>query len=686
MKIKQIQLKNFRLLDDAIINIEDDITLIVGKNNTGKTSLFEAINIFTGNKQEISFEDFSQSSYSTFLQIKELYDKFIIETNEQEKEALEIKIKKEIPKVQLYIQFEYDIEKDSLINISEFITDLDEKRNDATILISYEPKDSLKLFNSFLNRDNKELGLIIWLKDNIKYFYQLKCYAVDKDSDFKKEIETTFKNKIEKIVLFEDIKAARRLDDTKEDRNKTLAIGFSHYYRERDKEKNDVAELERTLLEVSTTLKDSYEVVLEDVLKELNNFGATTPIHIPEILINSEFNSESVIKNNIKYYYKHDEIPLPESYNGLGYSNLIYMILELTSFIERFKNSKDERKSEFLAVMIEEPEAHMHPQMQQVFASQIVKKICQAKKNGIDIQLIITSHSSHIIAEAGIDVEKGFERIRYFNKLNNKIEINDFKDFKHRESDKETFRFLKQYLNLQKCDLFFADKVIMVEGITEKMLLPLMINKVAPSLNNEYISVIEAGGAYTNKFKELLQFIKVKTLVITDIDSVNPADDRRACCVDTKDAVTSNATLKNWIPKKEKIDELNTCPIADKYDGTLFRVAYQVSETPDGYVARSLEEAIINKNKTFFSASFKSVDGITVSVQDLFLVLKGKVITDTPYNLAPKPRQKAEFTFDLMTFDEENSKIKWEVPLYIKEGLEWLAKDYLQKAKSNDSI
>lgn len=690
MKIKQIQLKNFRLLDDAILNIEDDITLIVGKNNTGKTSLFEAINIFTGNKQEISFEDFSQSSYSTFLQIKELYDKFIIETNEQEKEALEIKLKNEIPKVQLYIQFEYDIEKDSLINISEFITDLDEKRNDATILISYEPKDSLKLCNSFLNRDNKESGLILWLKDNIKYFYQLKCYAVDKDSDFKKEIETTFKNKIEKIVLFEDIKAARTLDDTKEDRNKTLAIGFSHYYRERDKEKKDVAELEDTLKKVSDTLKDSYKVVLKDVLQELNNFGATTPIHIPEITINSEFNSESVIKNNIKYYYKHDEIPLPESYNGLGYSNLIYMILELTSFIERFKNSTDERKSEFLAVMIEEPEAHMHPQMQQVFASQIVKKICQAKKDGIDIQLIITSHSSHIIAEAGIDVEKGFERIRYFNKLDNKIEINDFKDFKHKksdkDSDKETFRFLKQYLNLQKCDLFFADKVIMVEGITEKMLLPLMINKVAPSLNNEYISVIEAGGAYTHKFKELLQFIKVKTLVITDIDSVNPADGRTACCVDTKGAVTSNATLKNWIPKKEKIDELTTCPIDNKFDGTLFRVAYQVSETSDGYVARSLEEAIINKNKTFFSASYKRDDGTTVRVQDSFLVLKSKDINNTPYDLAPKPKQKAEFTFDLMTFDEENSKIKWEVPLYIKEGLEWLAKDYSQKVKNDESI
>ena len=135
MKIKQIQLKNFRLLDDAVLNIEDDITLIVGKNNTGKTSLFEAINIFVKDKQEISFEDFSQSSYALFLKSADLYKNYISESDEKKKEALEIELKNKIPKVQLRVLLEYDIIKDSLINISEFITDLDEKRNDATVLI-----------------------------------------------------------------------------------------------------------------------------------------------------------------------------------------------------------------------------------------------------------------------------------------------------------------------------------------------------------------------------------------------------------------------------------------------------------------------------------------------------------------------------------------------------------------------
>lgn len=676
MRIKEIQVKNFRLLDDLIINIEDDITLIVGKNNTGKTSLFEAINIFT-KTQEISFEDFSQSSYLVFRRLNKFINKINYDSiSEMQKERVERIIKDLIPKVQLYIEFEYNIEKDLLINLSEFITDLDENRNDATVLISYESNHSLGLFFSFINREKKEIELISWLKENLKTFYQIKCYAVDKKSKFKKEIDLSFRSKIEKIVSFEDIKASRTLDDIKSDKNKTLATGFSHYYRERDKTKEDVKKLEETLLDVSVVLKGEYEKVLKDVINDLNDFGVATPITIPQIEIDSEFNSESVIKNNIKYYYKHEDINLPESYNGLGYSNLIFMVLELTSFIERFKNSSKEKKSEFLTILIEEPEAHMHPQMQQVFIKQITKKISIARDEGIDIQLIITTHSSHIIAEAGIDLNKGFDRIRYFNKINGKLEINDFNNFKHKESDKETFRFLKQYLNLHKCDIFFADKVIMVEGITEKMLLPIMINNVANSLNNEYISILEVGGAYTQKFKELLHFIKVKTLIITDIDSVDEIS-KEECKTDTVNAITCNSTLKDWIPQKSTINDLKNCSENEKFDTDLIRIAYQISEYENDYLARSLEEAIINKNLAFFQSEY--IDkGVSKKVKSLFTLINqhtsDNLLIKTPWELHPKSSSsKTNFAFDLMTFDERETGMNWETPLYIKEGLEWLA-------------
>jgi putative ATP-dependent endonuclease of OLD family len=666
MRISNLTLKNFRLLSDVTINLEDDITLIVGKNNTGKTSLLEAIKIFASGEDKLSFEDFSQSTYPIFKDVLRKFQESLSSSiSEERKEELEKYVQDNIPRIELIIQFEYDKKTDSLIELSEFISDLDVNRNDATALISYEPTNSLGMLSAFVNRSDEKLTLLQYLKENLNVYYWPKCYALDPHSEYLREIEGSFKDKIKKIVSFEDIKALRVLDDKKGDKNKTLASGFSRYYNERDKTDQNVKDLESVLIDVSTELKGKYDIVLKKILEDLKRFGAATPINIPAITIKSEFNSESVIKDNIKYYYQHDEIDLPESYNGLGYSNLIYMVLELASFIERLRNSKDEKVSEFLMVLIEEPEAHMHPQMQQVFISQIKGILEEAQEDGFYVQLVITSHSSHILSEAGIDSQKGFNRIRYFNRVREKIEVQDFNAL-HIEDEKHTFRFLKQYLTLHKSDLFFADKVIIVEGTTERMLLPQMIMKVAPSLCTEYLSILEVGGAYTHKFKEILNFIGVKTLVITDLDSCDQTTHEK-CPVNNgnNNEVTSNETLKSWIPAKGSIKELIAVTENDKIEAEI-RVAFQIAQNSD--IGRSFEEAFILANRTFLESSDK--------VKNQFSFLRARKLVDikseTAYNLAPKGSStKTNFAFDAMSFNEELGL--WEVPAYIKEGLEWLA-------------
>lgn len=679
MKINKLSLKNFRLLDNLNINLEDDITIIVGKNNTGKTSFFEAIKILTTGDEQVSFEDFSQSTYSVF---KETYRLFLttlnVEISDFEKEEIETSILALIPKIELLIEIEYNKEIDSLVELSEFITDLDENRNDASILISYEPKNTLGLLRSYSNKSD-ESNLITYLKVNLDSFYNLACYAIDKESGYKRLIEGSFRNKIKKIVSFEDIKALRLLDDKKGDRNNTLALGFSKYYNERDKTDTNVKALERSLKEVSEELRAKYNKVLDKILLDLKNFGASTPVTIPNIIIESEFDSESVIKSNIKYYYEHEEVNLPESYNGLGYSNLIYMILELTSFIERFRNAKEEKNSEFLVVLVEEPEAHMHPQMQQVFISQINEVIKEAKKDKIYVQLVITSHSSHIISEVGIGQNRGFSRIRYFNKIDNKIYIQDFNSLSIL-NDRKTFRFLKQYLTINKSDLFFADKVIIVEGTTERMLLPQMIMKVAPSLQSEYLTILEVGGAYIHIFKKLLCFLKVKTLIITDLDSVEQMS-KKKCIVNNgnNNEITSNSTLSSWLPCKISIKDLISCEDNDKVESEIIRVAFQVKERE--YVSRSFEEAFIHCNKTLIMSATSIDDNGQKKFfnnKDFFEWFKtkrmNKIIISTPYDLAPEySKDKTNFAFDIMAFQED--VYTWDVPLYIKEGLEWLAKN-----------
>jgi predicted ATP-dependent endonuclease of OLD family len=675
MKIKDISITNFRLLEQIKLNIEDDITLIVGKNNTGKTSLFEVINMFISEKNSFSFHDFSQVTYLQFENCFKIFESILNETDEEKRKGLEKKLIDSIPSIQLTIQLEYDKANDSLINVSEFLSDLDDEQNTATVKLTYESKESILLFKSFINRKDKEQNLNQWLNGNITTHYVIHCYGGDN------LFEDNFRRKLLSVINFETIQASRKLDDTKSDKNKTLAVGFSDYYREINKDNNeDVEQLELQLKGTSEVLNKKYEKILEELLNKLKLFGVEPHLSIPEIILQSGFDPESILRNNIKYFYKQNEITLPENFNGLGYSNLIYLVLKIVSFIEKFKKFDTVTKSEALTILIEEPEAHLHPQMQQIFISQIKRTIQETKKNeGLSVQVIISTHSSHIITEAGIDVKRSFERIRYFTKFYSerdkrfKVEIKDFNEFKHEENDTATFRFLKQYMSFHRCDLFFADKVILVEGTTERLLLPLMINKAAQSLNNEYVSIIEVGGAYTVKFKEILKFINAKTLVITDIDSVDPTSNRQACPTKTANAKTSNSTLINWLPKKNLVSELIDCPLAEKFDGSFIRVAYQIKEDGSDYVARSLEEAIINRNKDFFNLTYK-IEGEEI-VKDSFSLLQGKDLTLSPYELAPKPNEKTDFTFDLMVFNEGETNAKWKVPKYIKEGLEWLSEN-----------
>ena len=108
----------------------------------------------------------------------------------------------------------------------------------------------------------------------------------------------------------------------------------------------------------------------------------------------------------------------------------------------------------------------------------------------------------------------------------------------------ESLAFLKRYLRLTHCDLFFADAAILVEGAVEKLLMPSMIERAARRLRTTYLTILEVGGAYAHRFEGLLSFLHIPYLVITDLDSVAPTGYPSACRADVVGARTSNASLK----------------------------------------------------------------------------------------------------------------------------------------------
>ena len=257
----------------------------------------------------------------------------------------------------------------------------------------------------------------------------------------------------------------------------------------------------------------------------------------------------------------------------------------------------------------------------------------------------------------------GFEPVRYFRRKGREVSVRDLSKLPMPPDDPSLLDFLRRYIKLTHCDLFFADKAIFVEGQVERLLLPLMIEDCTSmegcaDLASQYISISEVGGAYAHKFKPIMDFLGIPTLIITDLDSVN---DLGIKCRVSEGTKTSNACLRTWIPAKTMLPELVKCGKSEKIEGHI-QVAYQTAE--NGNCGRSFEEAFIYANLSWIAANSDAL----AATGDLIKKLSTSNLATSAWELSGQ-LSKVDFALDLI------AKTGWATPGYIREGLSWLAKE-----------
>lgn len=674
MRVESAHIKGYRLFEDETISFDESTTIIVGRNNSGKTSFVELFYKFfgSGKPAKFSVDDFSRKQYRSLQEAADAWQQSRNSADGEPQDtlaSLENEAFGKLPEITLEIEFSYN-DDESATPLADLILDLDPERHDALLSCRYyieKPLNFLKEFNK-----SKYDDILEFTRRRMHYF-TCEYTAIDKkDHNNYRPLRI---NDVSKALSCNFIYAQTLFDDTALDTGHGLSKGFEKYYRTIADDEITINQLEDAIQKVSEQLNKEYAELFKSVFKDLTNFGVDGMSPLQTVTVTSSFSPEALVHNSTRVVYE-DEVGhfLPEAHNGLGFTKLIYIVLQFVSFFEEYSHKKPTPGTHLL--FIEEPEAHLHPQMQSVFIRSVADYI---KSKHWDAQLVITTHSSHIIAESG------FEGIRYFSPSKKTLSDNScwelkddittqiknlakFRDDLQDNNNSDTLNFLEQYMELRKCDMFFADKIILVEGTTERLLLPKMIEEASSSLAYEYISIIEVGGAYAFRFRELFHFLEVPTLIITDIDSGERKGKHKKCPASTPDAITTNATLKQWIPGEHEIAALLKKTELDKVDSCEYiRVAYQIPE--DGFVStgRSFEEAFILANAKIFEDQASMLTSEKAFRSDRSNHYTKAEIIDGSYEIAESIDSKSDFAFDILTLHE------WEIPKYIKEGLSWLA-------------
>ncbi|MEN9910180.1 MAG: hypothetical protein RLZZ540_3339 [Bacteroidota bacterium] len=698
MKINKIKIENFRLLKDFQLDLENELSLVIGKNNCGKTSLLAVLDKFLNqsDKNKFSFDDFNVDFKN---EIKALVENPLEDVEVFEQKGIKLK---------LFIEYN---EEDDLSNISRVMMDLDPNNNFIVLgfeyVLDFEKLNKLRIdYNEFEKKEaikfkkkkddeTKSLkDLIYFLKANHQDYFTFAKKSIEFDLSTNEENELNFidlikeKISIKEIINFKFISAKREVSNKEVD--KTLSIQTSKIYKKTeasDEQQEAIDDFKDKLSDTDFVLSDIYSNLFKNVIEKVKTFGGVKKDDsIIEII--STLQHRELLEGNTTVMYTHNESSLPEHYNGLGYMNLISMIFEIEILIQDFKNSKDEKPSDINLLFIEEPEAHTHPQMQYVF----IKNIKELLKQGIirddgqsgELQSIISTHSSHIVSESN------FDDIKYLKKNgNNSVITKNLKELKEEyKTNTKQYEFLKQYLTINRAEIFFADKAILIEGDTERILFPTLMKKydidVEKKHNNlgtvddslpllsQNISIIEVG-AYSQIFEKFIEFIGIKTLIVTDLDTV---DLIREKCEPSIGVNYSNDALNFFFNNPTLID-LKGFTIQNKtfsntnglwnvdVNGKLC-VVYQILE--NGFNSRSFEDSFIHLNRDFITP-----------LKDEFKGLQRRSDFDNAANNAYQLaehciKKKTHFALDILYHSNDDFS-NWQIPGYIKEGLLWLKQD-----------
>ena len=560
MHISKIHIVNYRNFNDFTMEFHKGLNVIIGANNSGKTGLLYAINLLNS-PANISVDDFNKNN---LLQFSKLY------TVEAPKIVIEYHITHTIS--------EDDTSDESIIRLLPFLgtEEFSKKRTTENGEVVYNISAIIKAVYSLDVKHLEEYKKAIKSINDFSDYITILARFVNKHyswcytnglSDTKSEQK--FATSVFDIRFIE---AERTSEEVRKETRREIDVftkDASHASEIDELKRKISTDLEAILSPTIAKLSDLFENENNEIGLRKGNVAISSAVKA-NISVSDSYVTE--VKDTKSGY------TLPLKHNGLGYNNLIniYMLIKLTEI---------QKGRDFKILCLEEPEAHLHPAMQY----KLFKYLRELDKaDNLNQQIFVTTHSSNITAVAGLDNMFMLEYDRSITPpdCTQQSLQKQFEDVDGGSIKAEAKSHLTKFLDVTRSDMLFANKVILVEGIAEKLLMPLFMEACDCPYEDEHISIIEIGGKHFEHFVELFNGNNVskKVLCVTDrdftwIDESGNLKDIASYTVETPSHITK---LKN----RFKIDNFHIT--TQRIGGRTFEDEFFLSIWNRGYLLNSL--------------------------------------------------------------------------------------------------
>lgn len=481
MYLKKLHIEGFRCIGDLALDFHGGMNILIGENDTGKTTILDALRICLGLGAErrevyITPDDFHVDESGQMADAIEFHLVFRdLSSREQGvfRELLAIPDGRG-PELQLHVRFTYDVARD-------------------------------RIRREYWGGENEGQGIPSEVLGLIHFIH------LDALRDVSRDLTPRRGNQLSKLFL----KLVPRQDEREE------------YEREVNDQIRSVSRL-RTLLEDGqqkinahlgkVSLRDSPQTVDIDLVDtKFRDIVEGLKIRIPRGVPRENPEGEEFASDELVQAFKIWQ-------NGLGSNNIIYVATVLGDLFER----RDSEPDSFISLLIEEPEAHLHPQLQNVLFTYFEEIETR------NIQVFVTSHSPTITAKTNLD------SVIVLAKNGGVIASTPLRriglDDKHK-------KHLQRFLDVTKSQMFFAKAVILVEGISEALLLPTFARRMGEDydLERAAVEIVNIDGVAFEPFARLFNSdsesdrLNIRCAILTD-------DDRMVQTANDTEEISSRAS------------------------------------------------------------------------------------------------------------------------------------------------